>query len=722
VEKVVKGILVGVVLATALGARSTEAMHAMPPATPSQLVARAVANDSTRRLLALSATYGAAAPVERAAARRVLRAAAIERRRTMLALMESDPAGMLALAIPDAVRASLPAVVRSKVERDAEVEGELEILHVDDDGDGRYLYTIRAHGRRIAAFTAGELPPDALTGARVRVRGKSIGRALAFDASSSAFQLVTTATPNTFGVQATAVLLVTFQDDGTQPFTPSAVTSMFFTNASNYDRETSYQQTWLSGAVFGWYTIPLSKTVCDTATLATQARNAATSAGADLSAFRRFVYVFPRNACTWAGLGTVGGNPSHAWLNGLLTMALVTHEMGHNLGLYHSHALDCSNPTACTSIEYGDVLDVMGQSVSGHYNAFQKERLGWLGTAGMPPVTTVQTSGSYAIAPFESVGTSPKALKVLKSTDPTTGARTWYYVELRRAMGFDSAYSASPNLMGGVVVHTGAESGGDTSFLLDMTPETATRNDPALVVGRTFSDPGAGITIRPTSAGDAGAVVAVTVGASTCTHGALSIDLPADASLAAAGMQSTSVVTITNGDSPACQPSTVQLSASAPAGWAASLTRTALALAPGDVATVGLTLGVPSSTPPGRYGFAVSMVPSGGTPIVAQGSLDVATGLGVQVRTDAPTYPASAYVFVTVVVASGSQPAANASVDVTMVRPNGATQSRTLVTDGQGAAATSFRLRRASPGTYVVRATGTVGGISGQGQTTFGVQ
>ncbi len=34
--------------------------------------------------------------------------------------------------------------------------------------------------------------------------------------------------------------------------------------------------------------------------------------GVDLSLYTRYVYAFPNNACTWWGLGSVGGNPSQA--------------------------------------------------------------------------------------------------------------------------------------------------------------------------------------------------------------------------------------------------------------------------------------------------------------------------------------------------------------------------------------------------------------------------
>ena len=84
--------------------------------------------------------------------------------------------------------------------------------------------------------------------------------------------------------------------------------------------------------------------------------------------------------------------------------------MGHNFGLYHSHAWDCGAPpigTGCTSIEYGDTLDVMGGS-SYHFNAFQKERLGWLNYGASPPITPVTASGTYSIDGYEAVGEQPE--------------------------------------------------------------------------------------------------------------------------------------------------------------------------------------------------------------------------------------------------------------------------------------------------------------------------
>ena len=83
--------------------------------------------------------------------------------------------------------------------------------------------------------------------------------------------------------------------------------------------------------------------------------------------------------------------------------------------------------TSCTVVEYGDTIDTIDTmgATAAHFNAFQKERLGWLNYGASPPITTVSASGTDMLDPFEARTINLNALKILQSTDPTTGARTW---------------------------------------------------------------------------------------------------------------------------------------------------------------------------------------------------------------------------------------------------------------------------------------------------------
>ena len=443
-------------------------------------------------------------------------ATSAERRRLLASIIESDPEHVLRVALSPELRASLPAAVRPNVEQHVELEGTIEVLQEDYANGARLRHFLHTDGTRLSLQFA-TTPPPLLTGDRVRVRGVRLDTTLALQSGTTSLQTVaTTALKNTFGEQRTLVLLVNFQDNPVQPYTRLYAEDVVFTTTSNFDREASYLQTWLTGNVFGWFTIAMSGTVCDTLTLAGLAKQAATAAGVNISLYTRYVYAFPKNACTWWGMGTVGGNPSQAWINGDLELKAVGHEMGHNFGLLHAHALDCGNSPIdppCTWTEYGDTLEIMGNA-PGHFNAFNKERLGWLGDASSPPIATVQTSGAYRLEPLESApGGGVKALKILKTTDPTTGNRTWYYVEFRQGIGFDGFLSSGySNVLNGVVIRIGSESDGNSSYLLDMTPQTDDWTDPALDLGVSFADSASGISVKTISVSSTEASVTVTLG------------------------------------------------------------------------------------------------------------------------------------------------------------------------------------------------------------------
>jgi hypothetical protein len=495
------GIFALVALGLALGPGPDLALAHAPSASRGS----SDADTLTQDLVTMSARYQGASGPERRRLEGALVTKAAARLQILARLIESDPGAVLAAALPAAVRAGLPPAASAHLEQDTELEGALEILHEDWPGGSRYEYFLASTRGRHSLHFAEREPDHLLSGATIRVRGARVGTALALGGGGSTVHQVAPAPqPSTLGEQRTLVILVNFSDSPTQPYTPADARAVVFTTTSNFYLENSFQQTWLAGDVVGWFTIAATSTACDTDAIATQARSAAVATGVNLAAYAHHVYAFPQNYnCYFWGRSTVGGNPSYAWINGDFELGVTAHEFGHGLGLWHSHSMDCGTATlgsSCTPYEYGDTLDMMGASSFAHFNPFQKERLGWLNAGISPPITTVQTGGTYALESYELAGSGPKALKILKSTDPSTGNRTWYYVQSRQAIGFDAGLAGNANVLSGVLIHFGTESSGNSSYLIDLTPESGSSiyldwSDPALVVGQSFADPNAGVTM-----------------------------------------------------------------------------------------------------------------------------------------------------------------------------------------------------------------------------------
>ena len=634
-----------------------------------------------------------------------------------------------------------------------QLQGKLEILYQDfkDDRHPLSFSLKKGDGTRVPLKYVDHPPTHFLTGDNVTVSGQMSGNSLVLysgNTKTSGSGGTTTTTsgdatgsttssipvPNTFGAQYTLVILVNFQDDVVQPFTVSDAQTAFFSTASNFFLENSYNQTWLTGDAVGWYTIPVSVTTCDTSQIATAAQNAAIGAGVNLTAYTRYVYVFPSNsACGWAGASYVGGNPSQSWINGGLGTHVIDHELGHGFGLWHSHSLDCGTAaTICSSgtvYEYGDLMDTMGtpETPSPHYHAFQKERLGWLNYGSSPTIQTVTTSGTYTITPYED-GTGPDALKVLQSTNHTTGAKTWYYLEARQAIGFDSFLTNSiyytQNETTGVLFHLGTDGNGNSGDLLDMTPATPTSGnwwDMSLGVGQTYTDATAGITFTTTAISASGATVQITFGSCIPANPSVSIS-PTQSQYVTSGTAVNFTATVIDNDTSSCAATAFNLAGALPSGWTGVWNTSSLSLSPGKSGFATLTVTSPVGTVDGSYGLTVSATNSSSSSYSGSAAATYtinSSPLTVTLATNQASYLPGQTVGITASLMYGTSPDAGASVTITVTSPKGRATTLTGTTGGNGTALLYYKLSKSAPaGTYQVQYGTSSGGTITAAATT----
>lgn len=706
--------------------------------------ANPVARELTLSLLEAKARHAGDATTGRDERLAELLAVARKRHDVLAALVDTNPAEVLRVALPADLRAGLPAQAMPYLEEPVDETGDLEVFHVDhvNPADDFYLHFLNtAHGRFSLHF-AGRTP-DLVTGTKVRVRGTKIDNAIVLANAGDVTAAATIATlSNTLGAQKTLTILVNFSDKPTQPYTVAYAQNVMFTTTSNYDYEASYQQTSLTGAVAGWFTIAEASTACNYGNIASQAKQAATAAGFVLANYSRYVYVFPANACTWWGLGSVGGNPSQAWIHTKwgFTLPVIGHEMGHNFGLYHSHSLDCGTgviaASGCTASEYGDIFDMMGSSNdTPHFNAFQKERLGWLNAGVSPPLTVVPVvagSATYTIAPMEDArNATSRALKIPRGTS-CAASNEWLYVESRQAKGFDAFLSGNANVQGGVLIHKVTDGNADSSYLLDMTPATTAWSDAALVAGQTFTDPLTGLGITPLSVGSSSTTVAVSFPAAACAHVAPTVTLSPNGTVyTAAGTSVSYAVSVQNNDGCGCAASTFDVSAAVPAGWSATSARTT-SISPAGSGPSSLIVTTAAAAAAAFYPVTVAAANSIAPASIgsAPATIAIVGALTVSTTTDKATYVlptkgrTTIYATITTGVSNGSSPVAGATVSVQVTDPAGAvtTLSNTTSSTGNAGVAYAIKSRTAKKGVYAVISRVTMGSMTNSATTSFVVQ
>ena len=416
---------------------------------------------------------------------------------------------LLALSALLAMAALTPVALAHDAPKTATIEGTLRTWHGDT------LNQPVSVGAGIDTTIAGIVPleqaPGAtwgLAGKRVRVNGVKHGAALAV---SGGVQAVGAAAPvaAVTGTKTVAVLLFNFDGDTRQPWTTTDVRNVIFDGAGSinaYYQDASYGKMSFAGDVFGWFTLDSTSAGCDWSGWATQARAKALAANVPLGNYTHTVYAFPYvSSCGWAGLGYLPGTTS--WINGYMSLRVVGHELGHNLGVHHASTLSCTNAggtpvpigSSCSASEYGDPFTIMGSASTRHHNNWHRAQLGWL-----TDTQTVSSSGIYSLAPAELAGSSPKLLRVAR------GDGTYLNLEFRQPVAtFDDFPSTDP-VVTGVSVRLAPDFATIVqSQLIDGNPATPTFADAPFGAGLSFTDPVSGVTMTTITVSPGGASVSI---------------------------------------------------------------------------------------------------------------------------------------------------------------------------------------------------------------------
>ncbi len=132
-----------------------------------------------------------------------------------------------------------------------------------------------------------------------------------------------------------------------------------------------------------------------------------------------FVVSFPEIALGFAGFN--GGED--IWINGPYSADVLTHELGHVLGLQHARSVEAGpemlGPLGVLAhdSEYGHVFDVMGGGTGpgSHFNVKYKADLGWIDPGG---VGTVDHGGTYRIYAQDRADSGNRLLAIRIATGP----------------------------------------------------------------------------------------------------------------------------------------------------------------------------------------------------------------------------------------------------------------------------------------------------------------
>ncbi len=220
----------------------------------------------------------------------------------------------------------------------------------------------------------------------------------------------------------------------------------------------------------------------------------------DLKKYERVSFVFPDDYhCLGGalGVGTLGkiafrspfggvANTSFSFVksagastnNKNYFLKVITHELGHNLGLKHDNANACGERIfsgLCENLEYGGVHSIMGYSPNlAHANAIHQYDLKWLTNQQVQTLDRGNYTKEFTLVPLAANDkTKLKAIRIKRADG------SYYVVEYRQPIGMEKKYFTSRTLSyGGLQIYLNKESATNDSILIGKELKSFSSKDP----------------------------------------------------------------------------------------------------------------------------------------------------------------------------------------------------------------------------------------------------
>ena len=592
-----------------------------------------------------------------------------QRKLLFIELASSNPSAIERLTLPSHIRDQMPDIIKEELEIRQELRGSVDVFCFTNGNDNPMKYILKSGDRRYILYFS-ENSPELLTGDKIRVSGVVIGCGVddflgervdglmiasavsgslnVLDSKISYLQANNSGSQvepplKTIGEQRTAVIMFLYEDDPENP--PYSVDEMrdyvFGTELGTVNRfflETSYNQAWLAGDIFGWYrvSVPFGECKDVKSTADNLAEEMAVLDGFNREDYDLILHVNATRTCM-GGFASQGG--PDVWIDGvspdtgLWELYFWIHEIGHGLGLKHANAWDCGDVTLgenCMVRIGTDKFDTMGAYPNtGHYNAFHKEMLGWLNYGQSPQIIEVKEDGEFFVDLYGMPTSGPKAIKISKGINPSTGQLGWYYLEYRQPILSDTYIGEFSYQWGrgdvtdSLIVHMGEPddyfvnpSNPNASFMLHMNPTDsdfyqATNIpdwwDPGLHPGQTYNDLESGVSFTTLLTDGNQATIDVSFTTPSCQRLNPMLDVfPQESQWALPGTEVAFNISVTNRDPEDCGPSIFEVQVQIPFGWSQMVDNPYIQLNSGEIGTTTVYVTSPTTASEGFYDVTIT--------------------------------------------------------------------------------------------------------------------